>query len=506
MEFPNSGQFEVTHESSFDAAKAFLDNERGEQNENVSSKKSEMKDTISELRENDNIKTGENSLNNSNINGNTIEEKNPENNKQETEPDISVVNSEQEKFTDSTSKIKDKTSNEEHLFRDSKSSKEEFNKDFKKREDAESKEVGTSSLEKDENKNETSKGNKEALNQSQSASDSDSKEEKEEWMDILGSGQLKKKTLKPGIPDSRPQKADVCEISVTGKLEDGTIFEQSKCLEINLGDNETIQGLDFALALMDKGEEAEIIIASRFGYGSLGCTPHVPPDATLYYHVTLLDVKPEPLISTLSISDRIAIGSRKKERGNWWYSRDEHTLAIHSYRRALDYLDDTDIPGEHSDKQMQHLLEERLKTYNNLGASQMKISAYDAALLSIDQVLNCQPKNVKALFRKSKILKEKGELSRSIEVIRQALAIVPDSKGFQQELSLLLAAQRKDNSKQRDLYKKMMGNSSHDNETDKKKKPPYNAFKWIAAFSFAVAVIGAVAFKYRHIGKEIKLV
>lgn len=502
MEFPNSDQFEVSHDSSFDAAKAFLDNERGEKNETVSNKKTEMKDLISEQSENENVNTdvGDEPLNSSNINGNTIEDKDSENNKKVIDQVIKPVNnSEQEKFIDAVSKIKNEpSSNEEEKFRDSQTSKEDFHKDFQKHEnDAESKEMGASSLEKDENKNETDKGHKEVTVQTPSTNESDSKEGKEEWMDILGSGQLKKKTLKPGLPDSRPQKADVCEISVTGKLEDGTIFEHFKCLEINLGDNETIQGLDFALALMDKGEEAEIIIASRFGYGSLGFKPLVPPDATLYYDVTLLDVKPEPLISTLGIDERIAIGCRKKERGNWWYSRDEHTLAIHSYRRALDYLDDTDIPGEHNDEQMQHLLEERLKTYNNLGASQMKISAYDAALLSIDQVLNCQPKNVKALFRKSKILKEKGELSKSIEVIRQALAIEPDSKGFQQELSLLLAAQRKDNSKQRDLYKKMMGNSLPDNDSDKKKKASYNAFKWIAAFSFAVAVIGAVAFKYR---------
>lgn len=31
---------------------------------------------------------------------------------------------------------------------------------------------------------------------------------------------------------------------------------------------------------------------------------------------------------------------RKRERGNWWYTRQEHTLAIQCYRRALDYLDD----------------------------------------------------------------------------------------------------------------------------------------------------------------------
>ncbi|KAK9499226.1 hypothetical protein O3M35_002303 [Rhynocoris fuscipes] len=448
MEFPDTSQFKVSADSTLNSAKEFLQNERGDTNESVSNNKNEfITDTIKE-----NIVNDENNLN---INGNN----------EETSLNLDD-NNDKDKFQN-LNKTKEIITDEDEKFRINNSN---LNDDFKTVE------------KKNENLNEDK-----------------TEDIKDEWMDILGSGQLKKKTLKPGIPDTRPQKSDVCLIDVKGKLEDGTIFEQQLMLEINLGDNELVQGLDFVLALMDKGEEAEVIVAARFGYGTLGLKPLVPPDATLYYHIVLNDVKQEPLISSLSINERIAIGSRKKERGNFWYTRDEHTLAIHSYRRALEYLDDTDIPDEHTEDQIKLLIEERLKTYNNLGASQMKISAYDAALISIDHVLNCQPKNVKALFRKSKILKEKGELNKSIQVIRQALQIEPDSKSLQQELSILLAALRKDNTKQRDLYKKMMGNSLQENEAaDKKKKSTIYSYKWVAALSFAVALIGAVAFKYRH--------
>jgi len=43
------------------------------------------------------------------------------------------------------------------------------------------------------------------------------------------------------------------------------------------------------------------------------------------------------------IKDRrttVVVRCRKRERGNWWYTRQEHTLAIQCYRRALDYLSD----------------------------------------------------------------------------------------------------------------------------------------------------------------------
>ena len=49
------------------------------------------------------------------------------------------------------------------------------------------------------------------------------------------------------------------------------------------------------------------------------------------------------------------------------------------------------------------MLEERLKALNNMAAAQIKLAAYDAVLVSVRCVLECQPDNVKALFRKGKV-------------------------------------------------------------------------------------------------------
>jgi FK506-binding protein 8 len=56
-----------------------------------------------------------------------------------------------------------------------------------------------------------------------------------------------------------------------------------------------------------------------------------------------------------------------------------------------------------TEQELHELLEDRLKVYNNLAAAQMKIKAYDAALQSVENVLCCQPNNVKAVFRKGKV-------------------------------------------------------------------------------------------------------
>ncbi|KAL3216797.1 hypothetical protein MRX96_032808 [Rhipicephalus microplus] len=56
------------------------------------------------------------------------------------------------------------------------------------------------------------------------------------WLDVLGSGELKKKVIKPGLgKDSRPQRSNWVVLNVKGTLEDGTVFEEHNDWRIILG-------------------------------------------------------------------------------------------------------------------------------------------------------------------------------------------------------------------------------------------------------------------------------
>lgn len=56
-----------------------------------------------------------------------------------------------------------------------------------------------------------------------------------------------------------------------------------------------------------------------------------------------------------------------------------------------------------SEEEVHSLLEDRIITYNNLAQAQLKIKAFDSALQSVENVLRCEPQNVKALFRKGRV-------------------------------------------------------------------------------------------------------
>lgn len=296
---------------------------------------------------------------------------------------------------------------------------------------------------------------------------------KEEYMDILGNGTLLKKVLKEGKGE-RPESRDVAVINYTGRLDDGTIVEEEQDFVVQIDDVEVVQGLDMALKLMNVGEQAEVIVSSRFAYGEQGLKNEdrpersVPPSAKITYTVELVSTKEETDLESKGYAARKDIGNKKRLRGNFWMKRQEYNLAIQSYRRALEYLDESEggitNPTESgnlepTNAELQELLEDRMKVYNNLALAQLKIAAYDAALKSVEHVLQCQSNNAKALFRKGKILDAKGDTKAAISFLQKAATIDEDDKLIQSELSKLIVKSKREARNEKDLYQKMLGHA-----------------------------------------------
>ncbi|KAK2724875.1 hypothetical protein QYM36_001370, partial [Artemia franciscana] len=128
------------------------------------------------------------------------------------------------------------------------------------------------------------------------------------WADILGSGQLKKKTLRKGKSKQRPSSGDVCKIRYTGKLSDGLMIDTNDDFEFVLGDSEVIHAFDLIVALMELGEICQVETSPRFAYGEIGVPPKIPPNATIVYEIELIDSKPEKAPDELSLGERRKTG------------------------------------------------------------------------------------------------------------------------------------------------------------------------------------------------------
>uniref|UniRef100_A0A3Q2V0T6 peptidylprolyl isomerase n=1 Tax=Haplochromis burtoni TaxID=8153 RepID=A0A3Q2V0T6_HAPBU len=299
----------------------------------------------------------------------------------------------------------------------------------------------------------------------------------DEWLDVLGNGQLKKKVLKEGEGrDSRPQKGQNVKIRLKTSLVDGTLVEEKPDLAFTLGDGDVIQALDLTVQLMAMGEEALIQTDAKYAYGARGSLePAVPANAELSLEVKLLEATDAPDLELLPPAEKIALASQKRERGNAHYQRGDYAFAVNSYSIALQITESSskvDITPEEEEG----LLDVKVKCLNNMAASQLKLDHYDAALKSCVSALEHQPDNIKALFRMGKV--------------RVALVL----STIHAELSKLVKKHSEQRGAEQAMYKKMLGNHSDNSSTQKPRaKSSWVRLSWKWLFGATAVAIGGVA-------------
>ncbi|KAK7492605.1 hypothetical protein BaRGS_00016084 [Batillaria attramentaria] len=258
--------------------------------------------------------------------------------------------------------------------------------------------------------------------------------------------------------------------------------------------------LDMSVALMNAGEVAEVTSAPRFAYGAKGRLPEIPEDASLNFQLELLDIQPGPDMEKLSAEDRLKFGEKKRERGNELFGREDYSGAINSYSKAVQYVDRSGgLTGDTSVLQL--LLDCKIKCYNNMAASQLKVGATDAAIRSCEEVLQSQPDNIKALYRLGKAYSSKGHTQKAMIPLKKALKLDPESKLLHREMAWLTKQQKREVETEKSMYKRMMGSMADAASKGKNKKSSNSVLKWtLLAGGVGVAAlsVGLAYYRFGH--------
>ncbi len=101
------------------------------------------------------------------------------------------------------------------------------------------------------------------------------------------------------------EEGNIVLVHYTGKLSDGTTFDSSvggEPIRFSLGQGRVIDGWDEGIAMLDEGDRALLIIPPELGYGP-GGTGGIPPNATLYFEVELVDVLEGGPAAPLSVDE-----------------------------------------------------------------------------------------------------------------------------------------------------------------------------------------------------------
>ena len=318
-------------------------------------------------------------------------------------------------------------------------------------------------------------------------------EMEDDWQDILGNGLLKKRVLKEGKGrDTRPEKGQIVTLRTAGRMEDGTGVDWNHGMEFIQGDMEVIPALDLTVALMEVGEVCKVVTDSKYAYGQYGkqdSNPPIPPNANLTYELELLAVRDGPNIYSMKDDERVSLGDKKRELGNDLFTRKDYSGAINCYQQALKFL---------GNSESQEVLEVKIKCWNNLAAAQLKIKAYQAAHNSCMEVLQVDEDNVKALFRRGKVLVAQGELAEALVFLKKASQLEPANKTIRSELQQIRRQRATQLQVEKDLYQRMVGGLGQE---QKGKDNGSSYFSWpvlLGATAVAVGGILTALYMTRH--------
>jgi FKBP-type peptidyl-prolyl cis-trans isomerase len=84
---------------------------------------------------------------------------------------------------------------------------------------------------------------------------------------------------------------DTVVMKYEGKLTDGTVFDSADTFEFTLGAGDVIKGWDQGIVGMKVGGQRQLSVPAKLGYGKRGSAPDIPPNADLFFIVTLKQIR-----------------------------------------------------------------------------------------------------------------------------------------------------------------------------------------------------------------------
>ncbi|KAK5580533.1 hypothetical protein RB653_000553 [Dictyostelium firmibasis] len=140
------------------------------------------------------------------------------------------------------------------------------------------------------------------------------------------------------------------------------------------------------------------------------------------------DVKLSP-----TSSEKLQKAFAYKEKGTDAFKKNDWKGAIFNYHCAKNYVSGLMGLGDEEDTLSKNMV---LVLTNNIAFCNMKLGRFVKAIDQFDIVINSEPNNVKALYRRGKCLVSEKQYIHAEEDLKKALSISPNDKEIIAELNL----------------------------------------------------------------------
>ncbi|XP_034692937.1 70 kDa peptidyl-prolyl isomerase-like [Vitis riparia] len=244
-------------------------------------------------------------------------------------------------------------------------------------------------------------------------------------IDIMGDKKVLKKIMKAGEGFDRPSEGSLAKVAYIGKLENGTVFERKgsreEPLELLCFEEQINEGLDRAIMTMRKGEQALVTIQAD-GHEVSGM---VSANSLHHYEVELIDFTKERPFWKMENHEKLEACERKKHDGNMLFKAGKFWHASKKYEKAEKYIE---FDHSFTDEEKVQANALRISCNLNNAACKLKLGEYLEASKQCTKVLELDPSNIKALYRRSQSYLRISELEKAEADIRRALTIDPSNR------------------------------------------------------------------------------
>ncbi|XP_039202142.1 inactive peptidyl-prolyl cis-trans isomerase FKBP6 isoform X1 [Crotalus tigris] len=291
--------------------------------------------------------------------------------------------------------------------------------------------------------------------------------------DITGDRGVLKEIIRDGSGETVPPDSSVL-VKFSGYLEhtdrpfDTNWFKKNTKL-MKLGEDITLRGMEVGLLTMRKGELARFLFQPNYAFGTLGCPPLIPPNATVLFEVELLDFLdsaesdrffdlPPEQQDRFPLEKIIKVAETEREFGNYLFRQTRFMDAKERYKRAFSVLNRTCAKETGKDK----VDAARLLVFLNLSFVCLKLERPDRALVYGEKALELDKKNAKALFRCGQACLYLTEYERAREFLVRAQKEQPFNQDINNELKKLASCYRDYMVKEKEMCCKMFASlNSH---------------------------------------------
>ncbi|KAF6016481.1 FKBP6 [Bugula neritina] len=329
---------------------------------------------------------------------------------------------------------------------------------------------------------------------------------RKKMVNVTEDGGVMKRVLKPGMgptisefvtqkqemeqekPEEERRTFDFDDIQVayhySGKQEmdsepfDVTYLRDSRPQKAHLND-EFFLGFRIAVGSMKNKEVADFIISPEYAFGTMGCPPRIKPDATLQYRIEMVNYWATTEIDAyikmsreskklVPVCKLVKLCSKLREEANKLYNSADFKGAAHSYGKAIRILDNANLQNDEDEAMQQRAL---VKLYLNRCQCAIKLAKWDQAITYSNKVLEIEPKNHKALYRKATAKMKFGDYDVARQIALLARTEYPNDQSIGKLLSDIDRQKSEDKRRERLMCSKMF-QVTGENKNEKSSSAP----------------------------------